>query len=290
MLEFRKIELSDREWIKELLSYSDFRTCEYSFGNNFCWRDVFNIKIARYRDFYIVESEGELFYPAGRGDVPELIDVLKEHCNESGKPLYFSVATKKTMEMLKELYAGELEIRVNEDFSDYIYDVNDLSTLAGKKYHSKRNYINRIKEYNWSFEPLSDKNINECLEMDKLWTAENAENFDISQQQEMIATEEGLTHYAELEYTGGLIRIDEKVVAYSFGEKLNSDTFNTHVEKALTSINGTYPLINFELANHIAKDFKYINREEDLGEENLRKAKKSYYPCFMEEKYEIRFI
>lgn len=290
MLELREIQLSDKYWIKELLSYSDYRGCEYSFGNNYAWRNVYDIKIGRFKDFYIVKSNGEFIFPAGKGNITELIDHLKEYCRFHGEELTFCSSDKSVAERLRELYANEVEISSNRDYFDYIYSFEDLAALSGKKYHSKRNFINRFKQsQDWSYEAITAENIDECKEMNKRWCEANECSLSLAKTEESCAVENGLNNFFELDFEGGLLRVGGKVQAFTFGERLNSDTFVVHVEKAMTEITGAYPMINYEFVNHLRKEFTYINREEDMGEPNLRKAKESYRPVFMQEKFQIRF-
>lgn len=289
MLEFRDITVNDKDWIRELLSYSDYRGCEYTFGNNFIWSEPFKIKIARYKDFYLVESEGEFFYPSGRGDIKEVIEQLREHCRLQGKHLCFGSSPKSGMEFLKEHYGDIIEVYENRDFFDYCYNSEDLASLIGKKYHSKRNFINRFMQNNWSYEPITDENISDCLYVLEKWQEENADNSDPSMEQEIVSCKKGLKYFKQLDFRGGILRVDGSPVAFTFGEGINSDTFDVHVEKALTVYDGTYPMINKEFVSRSCSDYRYINREEDVGEENLRKAKLSYHPAFMEEKFRILF-
>ena len=290
MLEFRDVTLEDKEWARELLSYSDFIGCEYTFGNNFIWRDAYKNQIARYKDFYLIKSNDELFFPAGRGNLTEVIDVLKEYSSAQGQQLYFSSVPSCKISTLQELYANELEISADENYFDYIYKASDLATLSGKKYHSKRNYLNRLSKLNFSFELITKENIDECFLMNERWCKENVTENDVSKMQEQDAVNKALNHFFDLDFKGGILRIEGKIEAFTIGEKLNSNTFNTHIEKANAFIDGTYAMINYKFANEIEKDFEYINREEDLGEENLRKAKLSYKPCFLEKKYQVKFI
>lgn len=289
MLDFRNIEIEDKDWIKELLSYSDYRGCEYTFGNNFIWSDAFKIQIARYKDFYIVQSEGEFFFPAGRGNYEEVITLLREYCKRQDKHLCFGSSPKSGAEYLKELYDDRIDIFSNRDFFDYCYNYDDLSLLIGKKYHSKRNFINRFIQNEWSYEEISENNINDCIDVLQKWYEENKDSDDPSMEQEVKASEKGLKYFEELDFRGGLLRVGGKPVAFTFGEGINSDTFDVHVEKALSEYDGTYPMINKEFVSRSCSGYRYINREEDVGEENLRRAKLSYHPAFMEEKYRIIF-
>ena len=289
MIEFRDIKIEDRARARELLSYSDCRGCEYTFGNNFIWSVPFKIKVAFYKDFYIVKSEGEIFYPAGRGDFKEVIEELRDHCRGEGHVLCFGSSPKSAMEYLKQLYGDGIEVYGNPDFYDYCYNYEDLATLIGKKYHSKRNFINRFTQNDWSYEDINGDNLKYCYVVLDKWREENSDIRDPSMEQELDACKKGLEYFSELGFKGGLLKVEGKPVAFTFGEGINSDTFDVHVEKALSDYDGTYPMINREFVNRCCSGYKYINREEDVGEENLRKAKLSYHPAFMEEKYRVIF-
>lgn len=289
MLELKRIEISDKSWIKELLGYSDFRGCEYTFGNNFTWRNAFDIKAARFKDFYIIESESGFFFPAGRGDVAEVVDELKRYCKSQNRSLCFSSMNKASMELLVQMYGDEISVDTNRDYYDYIYETETLSSLAGKKLHAKRNHINRFKENNWSYEEITPDNISECEALNDKWCDENVCINDFEKSEEVCVVRCGLKHFFELDYVGGLIRVNGEIQAFTFGEPVNKDTFVVHVEKALTTYQGAYPMINCEFVKHACQGYKYVNREEDMGAENLRKAKLSYYPAFMEEKFIVNF-
>lgn len=289
MLNFRDIKLEDKDKARELLSYSDFRGCEYTFGNNFIWSKPYKIRIAFYKDFYLAESDGEYFYPAGRGDIKEVISLLKDHARERGENLRICSSPKGGMEYLKELYGDSVEIRSNADYFDYCYNREDLAYLIGKKYHSKRNFINRFMQNKWSYEEISGENISDCYTVLDKWFKENYDGGDSSMEDEVFASRKGLEYFKELDFTGGILKVEGEPVAFTFGERINSDSFDVHVEKGLNLYDGTYPMINREYVSRIPSDIKYINREEDMGEQNLRKAKQSYHPVFMEEKFRIIF-
>lgn len=287
MLEFRPVLLSDKPWVDELLSYSDFRGCEYTFGNNFCWQNIYGIKICRYKDFYLVKNNNGFFFPAGRGDIAEVISEIGRYCKNSNIPFCFTTMDKLSMLTLEEMYGNRAEITTNPDYYDYVYSYDDLTELKGKKYHAKRNHISRFCDNDWSYEEISTDNIDECKEMNDEWCRRNDCESNTDKAEEICAVKVGLKHFFELGYTGGLLRVNGKIQAFTFGERVNSDTFVVHVEKAFTEFQGTYPMINRTFLQRSVSGVKYINREEDMGEEGLRKAKQSYYPCFMEEKFRV---
>ncbi len=290
MLEFRPIELSDRDWVKDLLALSDFRGCEYSFGNNYCWREILDTRVCRYKNFYLLRTKDGFVFPAGRGDIAEVLHEIEQYCKAASLPFFFASMNRLSMLTLKEMYGARAEAGTNPDRYDYIYSSRDLSELSGKKYHAKRNHIARFSENNWSYEEITPDALTECLALNAEWLRRNACSGTEEKSGESRAVQNGLCHFAELGYKGGLLRVGGAIQAFTFGERVNSDTFVVHAEKALTDYQGAYSMINRQFVLHACQEFAYINREEDLGEANLRKAKQSYYPCFMEEKFYVRIV
>lgn len=293
ILDFREPELSDRKWADELLAGSGFRGCIYTFGNNYVWRKVYNIQICRYKDFYMLmnsdhtDGQPRFFFPAGRGDLHEAIAVLREYCSGLGVPLMMT-ANKQSTEWLVANYP-EVRAEGDRDGFDYVYNSADLAELKGKKYHSKRNHLNRFYENDWSFEPITAANIPDCVSVLDQWLAANSTEPDADKQTEAAVVRESLDNFAALGYTGGLLRVSGEPQAFTFGEKSSEDTFVVHAEKALLNYQGAYTAVNCEFAKTIAGQCRYINREEDAGSPGLRKAKLSYHPAFMEEKYFVTF-
>lgn len=289
MLQFREIELKDKQWADSRLAESNFRGCEYSFGNNIMWKSIYDMHVCDRQDFYYLENKYGFMYPAGNGDIHALIEDTKRYCESQNKPFVFTSMNKASMEFLVEAYGDAVEVSTNRDLYDYVYTFEALSTLKGKKLHSKRNHLNRFQENNWSYETITDKNIDECVAMSLQWCRQNECAEDDDKKAEMCAANVGLKNYFDLQLKGGLLRVDGKIQAFSYGEPSASDTFVVHVEKAFTEYQGTYPAINYEMINHECEGYTYINREEDTGAENLRKAKLSYRPEFLEEKFAVKF-
>ena len=192
------------------------------------------------------------------------------------------------------MYPKQFRYKRKRDHFDYVYLIEKMVSLGGKKLSGKRNHINKFVSNNqWSFEEINQDNIDECWEMNKLWSQKNGADEDQGLTEEACAVKRLLKNFKELGLEGGLIRVDGKVVAYTVGEILNSDTYVIHVEKAFADIQGAYPIINREFMKVVSERYPhliYVNREEDIGDKGLRRAKKSYYPEKMEEKYTGKFI
>jgi hypothetical protein len=294
MLEFREITLADKPQIDKALAASDFRGCDYSFSNNLAWRRGADSKIAFFDGFYICAATKPVFSavnPAGNGDRKAVIDELRRHANSLGSPLRLSGVTAEQLPFFEEHYKGAYTTEANPDYFDYIYNASDFADFPGKRFHSKRNHLSRFrKTYDYSYKTLTADDFEECIAF-AVKQFEDKNHYDNdSAVAEQFAINTFFQNYDYLGLRGGVIRVDGSVIAFTVGERLNSDTLDVHLEKADTEFHGAYTAI----ANAFAKDavadgFLYLNREEDLGIEGLRKSKQSYNPAFLIEKHRLTF-
>lgn len=301
MFDFREIQLSDKEWIERCLKESDFRGCEYSFANNLAWRRLSDTVICRHGDFYIScsfddDKQPVFTFPAGakcesKGieRYKELFSRLKTYTEQNGHRLKISSVNSEHLKWMTEYYGDKIEVYANRDSFDYIYRSSDLIELKGKKYHGKRNHIKRFKENSWAFEPMTAGHFNECIAFAAEFYNENDGYDDYSAVVEQFVIHTFFDNFEYLGLKGGVLRKDGRIVGFTIGEQLNSDTFVVHIEKAKSEIQGAYPTICNEFARENAGEFRYVNREEDLGIEGLRKSKLSYKPEFLLEKSTVTF-
>lgn len=293
MLEFKTIELSDKPWIDSLLRISDLGGCEYCFANNMAWRRMYDTQITRYKDFYIAcsFSDGVRFtFPAGGGSYGEVFGEMKAFAEAKGSPLIIGSVTPDKFELFRELFPkGGYTVSTDEGGWDYVYRSSDLAELKGKKYHGKRNHLKKLLAAEYSYEPLSEKDFDDCITYAANTYNSDRGYDDYSKQCEQFAINTYFENFRELELTGGVLRSDGRIAAFTIGERINSNTLGVHIEKADPNIDGAYPAINKFYAETEGKSYEFINREEDLGIEGLRKAKRSYHPAFMIEKYTVTF-
>lgn len=295
MLEFRDIDISDKDKINAALKKSDFMGCEYSFANNMAWKRLSDSKITFFKDFYIscaftTEDGIPVFaFPAGEGDYAELFGELRKYAESLGKPLRISGVTDSGLALLDELFHGQYEISPDRDGSDYIYNSKDLSEFKGKKYHAKRNHLAQFKKLDYSFSLITEKDFDDCISFStETYNSKTSENLH-SYIAEQYAINTYFTYYTELGLSGGIIKVDGKTAGVTIGEGINSNTFCVHIEKADTQYKGIYAGICSLFAEYASKDFEFINREEDLGIEGLRKSKLSYHPAFILNKNIVTF-
>lgn len=295
MLEFHDIDISDKEWINSILQKSDFRGCEYSFANNMAWKRLSNSKICRFRDFYICRSDNDnggysFTFPAGDGDFREVLMQMKKYSENSGHTLKLWNVSPETAAFIENELGFEIRTFITEDSYDYVYLTDELINLKGRKFHQKRNHLKKADAYKWEYAPITEKDFDECI----IFCTENynskQDNHSYSSVAEQYAIHTYFRYFNEMGLCGGMIKSDGRIIALSIGEKLSSDTFCTHIEKADTSYAGIYPLINNRFTAASASGFRYINREEDMGIDGLKKAKRSYNPVFMIEKNTVEFI
>jgi len=254
----------------------------------FFWTDTYRPTVCAQGDrllSWFDQKSGSFYgFPIGAGPLVPAILTLERDALAHGVPFVIRGLTEHSRDELEAAFPGEFEYEQDPRYFDYIYEAEKLATLAGKKLHAKRNHINRFVENNpdWTFEPITLRTISSCLAMAEEW-AEGKDDDDLD------ALHRAVFHFEVLGLEGGLIRVDGRVVAFTIGEPLNSDTYIIHFEKAFADIQGAYPIINREFVRHILElhpHIRYINREEDLGIESLQRAKRSYYPAFMVEKFQ----
>ncbi|WP_373724587.1 DUF2156 domain-containing protein [Bacteroides heparinolyticus] len=290
MISFKDIELSDRELITRYTQNSPRRNCDLSFSNLCSWRFLYNTQFAILDGYLLLKfwAEEELVYmmPIGNGDLKKVLEALIEDAHQEGKPFCLLGICSGMCSELETFMPGKFQFTADRDYADYLYLRTDLATLSGKKLQAKRNHVNKFKRtYNYEYTPITPDRIQECLELEAIWCkANNCDQYE-GTGNERRALVYALRHFDELGLMGGILHVDGKIVAFTFGMPINQDTFGVHVEKADTSIDGAYAMINHEFAKHIPEQYIYINREEDLGIEGLRKAKLSYQPAIILDKY-----
>jgi hypothetical protein len=295
VMEYKDLSLSDKSLIVPLIEPTDRRNCDLSWSNLCSWRFLYATTYAiLYGDtvLFRFRAGGERVYlmPVGRGDMKKALAVMRDECHEEGHPLVVYGVCEEHLPLFEEVMPGQTEHFADRAYADYLYLRTSLSTLSGKALQPKRNHVNKfLKTYpDWEYLPILPEHIGECLELERLWCIANGCDQNAGLGQERRAVTYALEHFSELGLSGGLLRVGGRIVAFTFGMPINHDTFGVHVEKADSSIDGAYAMINREFARRIPERFVYVNREEDLGLEGLRKAKLSYHPAILLNKYTVR--
>lgn len=289
MIPFRRPQLTDRQELHPLFFASDYRGCEYSFVNIYIWGQ---------QQFALVEGEIVLFshwdgrsmyvYPGSRKR-REIIESLSADADERGVPMRLYGLDKAATEEIEALYPGRYSFSANRDGFDYLYDIERLTELRGKKLQQKRNHINRFFDAcpDWHTRPITADNLAECRAMAADWYRVH-EDPEHDYRLEKVAMCRAFNSYEALGMEGLALYADGRIVAMTMGNRLRRDTFDVNFEKAYADVPGAYPLINREFARLIHARYPevtYLNREEDMGLPGLRKSKLSYHPDVLLEKY-----
>ncbi len=297
MLLFKSLELKDKDIIDSYLQQQNYRASDLCFTNLYCWGKKFDTQFATTPDWLFIrfkDNNGRNSYlkPIGTGNLKDAIDLIVENHSSFTTPFQLRGVTKEMIAKIELAMPGRFNYRLNRSVSDYIYTTEKLIHLTGKKLQSKRNHINRFKRENdWKYHSLTGNPalVRECKDMLDKWMEVNKEEKDPSLAYDDYATTLMLDNFEYLNLKGGLICINNEIAAFTIGEPLTKDTVVVHVEKAFTTIHGAYTIINQQFVENEVSEFLYVNREEDMGIENLRQAKLSYHPDILLEKYNARF-
>lgn len=296
MFEFKEITINDIDIFKKYLLEGNYNSSEMTFTNFFMWRDFYNFRLLECKNMLCVISLQEdmepfAFMPIGnpkQEEFDEVLLLLYEYFRKNNWKLIFKRVDEQKLYYFSNHLNLTLEAVYDRDSSDYVYLAEDLITLKGKKYHGKRNHINSFKTYyEHEYVEFDKKYIDECIRINEEWFEQRNTEMNKGILAELIANKELLNNYEELGCKGALFKIDGKFEGYTIGEKLNQDMAIIHIEKANNEIRGLYNYINQQFCENEWNNTIYINREQDLGIEGLRKAKLSYHPTKMINKYNI---
>ncbi|MCC8140736.1 MAG: phosphatidylglycerol lysyltransferase domain-containing protein [Lachnospiraceae bacterium] len=290
-ISFKRPQLEDRELIQGYFNGLKRYSCEWTFANFYLWSRFFGAMWAVIDGLLVFRSgyEGSYSYtfPIGEGDHRAVLERLMAEAKAAGSPFRMHSLSREDAGVLEQYFPGQFEVEWMRDYADYVYETEKLIRLSGKKYHGKKNHINQFKaQYpDWSYEPITDDNVEECFQMALRWRIENGCEADPEKNQEMCVSMNSLRLYKELGLKGGLLRAEGRIVAFTLGEPIgSSDAFVVHIEKAYADVRGAYPMINQQFLEHEVSAYRYVNREDDTGDEGLRRAKESYHPAFLVEK------
>ena len=296
---FKEIDIDSYKELRPFFNSVDYEACEYCFTTLYMWRDMYKTSYYIEDDFAIIvgEYEGDRFsvLPLAKKDkIHKAIAFMINYFKNEDHRIYLRAVTKEVVELLQKDYPGRFEYIEERDYFDYVYDAESLRTLKGRKNQKKRNHLNYfIKEYEGrvEYKKLDKENFDDCITLLKAWTVNKEENGDKEEgiDDENVAINKIFDHYdvlrEDVKISG--IYIDNKLEAFTIGEKINEHMAVIHIEKANPEIRGLYPYINQQFLVNEFPDVELVNREEDLGLEGLRKAKLSYHPCKFVEKYTV---
>lgn len=292
MIDFRPVTTKDKSLYEDFREYTKHRGCEYTFANLLMWGeqsiaviDGILVRLSLYDGCY------SYAFPIGNGDKESAIKAIIEDAKERGIPCTFMGVYEEDIDFLESKFPEKFAYTKIRDSFDYVYDIEKLATLKGRKYHSKRNHLHRFYDAypKYNTEPLTQDNLHLARELADNWYREKlAENPDSDYSMEREALRRVFENFSALDMEGLLLRNGEEVLAFTMGSKMSEDTFDVHFEKALQDTSTAYVAINNEFAKYILSKYpqvRYLDREEDMGLAGLRKAKQSYRPAHLTEKH-----
>lgn len=307
MIKFNDVLLTDRELIQSYTLHGDSQNCDLSFANIISWRFLYDTQYAvidgflvfRFYSGHHLAYMGPLAKPDSEGRLPDVlravdvVKVLRQDAIAMGHPFLMIGAGKELVQRMEAAMPGVFKMKQERDFFDYIYSREKLETLSGKHLQSKRNHCNKFRALypQYEYRPLQPEMIPQCLKLEEEWRLKTKDSATDSEKQNLFEELRSMTraflYWNQLDCLGGTIFVDNKLVAFTYGCAINLDTFDVCVEKADVDYEGAFSIINQEFLKHLPQQYIHINREEDLGENGLRRAKLSYKPELLLEKYSI---
>ncbi len=292
MLNFQPLEIDQIPLYKQYYDYTNALGCEYNFVSAYLWNEEYRLRVVFFEETLIkayFRDEKRIWgycLPSGKNVKGAIEAVIRDAFDRGQEPM-FGYLSKSERDRLEELFPSRFSFERADEMQDYIYLTRDLQKLEGKRFHAKRNHISQFyRAYpDAVLKPLSDSNLSDALRVMELWCAENELSPDGYGEYAVFC--KALKYYKELQMRGAVLYAGGSPVAMTLGSEISSVCFDVNFEKALRGYIGSYAVINNEFAATL-DDYKYINREEDLGIEGLRKSKLSYNPAVIYDRFEAK--
>lgn len=298
MLRFEKVDVTHKEKVEPFLMQDGEFTTERNFACLYIWAGHYNTEVCVTNDFCFIRAKDKgaknfsYYPPLGKGDIENAIKQIAM-CEDMPVINMFGLSQNQ-VQQYQSLFANRISVQENRDSFDYVYTANSLINLTGKSYSAKRNHINKFKSlYDGVYEYRNidfEKDTNLIIDFQNKWCVEKDGENSNEYKHENCAIKRILKHHKQLDAKGGILFVNGNVAAFTIASPTNSTVMDVLFEKADTEINGSYPMINNQFAANNCANYTYINREEDMGIEGLRKAKLSYYPEMLVPKYSARIM
>lgn len=291
-MNFSKLTLSDIETVRRYSRFNADRACDLSPGCLVMWRKFYGTEFCVENDAYfslLHGEDGRVYYNlplCGKERLPEAIAQVYEHCRRKGEQCSFCTVTEQYLPLMREVLC-DITVTEHREYSDYLYMADDMISLSGKKYATQRNHISRFqREYaDWSFEPINGDNAARVAEFMNGYCEQYAKQ-EASAAADCAMALEVLENFDIYGMYGGVLSVSGKVVGFSLGETVG-DTLIIHTEKADRGYLGAYQMLTNQFARMYGASAQYINREDDMGDEGLRRAKLAYRPVTLIKKHTV---
>lgn len=290
MIDFKKLDPAQKADYDAYLLNCGQRGCEYNFSNLYLWGRQRAAFLGDNLVFFSQFNQRSVYlFPVCRGDAKEVLDAIIHDAHARGIPCRLTSLTHDDCDLLEALYPDRFRFHHDRNSFDYIYHVEDLASLKGKKFQKKRNHLNKFRQLHpdYHLEPITDANTPMVQNLLERWykarlEADPSADFYMEQ----IAISKALRHREELDLEGLVLMDGEEILAMTLGSHLSDNTFDVQFEKAVEE--SAYVAMCSGFAAHLAKKYpelRYLNREDDLGIEGLRKSKLAYNPVMLIEKH-----
>ena len=292
-LTFRPLSLQNLNNYATLLHQTPQKASDYSFANLWAWQEEYDLQwawSATHNLVWIRQNRPEPVYwaPVGPWQEIDWTRAVAELPDVETVP--FIRVPAQLGELWQTALPGRVTLAEEEDHWDYIYAVQDLIALRGNKFHKKKNLLKQFhKKYDFRYVPLTSERCEQALTLQAEWCMWRDCEASTTLESENQAIVKVLTDWDRLPgLMGAGLQADGHMIAFTVAEPLDEETVVIHFEKACPTYKGVYQAINQMFLENDASDFTYVNREQDLGDEGLRKAKKSYNPCGYLKKVQAR--
>ena len=291
MIDFKPFEEFERSTYESYLFAESEHCCALSFGNLRMWGEQWSAIVCG--QFVVLSKYSEKYmyhFPLGAGDKKPALEAIMEDAKERNLDCFLASITPENAELLESLFPNTFDIKFRRDAFDYVYEIDKLADLKGRKYHRKRNHYNNFCKRMPDFyvEPVSSENMELAKAFVTQWYADRlAESPENNYHSEQLALQKCYENYEQLGMESLLLCHNGNILAFTMGSRISPNTFDVHFEKARWDVEGAYTAINSEFAKYIRSKYpevEFLNREEDMGLEGLRKAKESYFPHHFVEK------
>lgn len=289
MITLEEISLDKKELINSFLTQKCTQNSEFTFTNLFMWRKSYDIRYAIIDGMFCVMPQHtggprSATFPLGTGNPKPVIEKLLVWFKERGEEPLIRLYNDEAVSELEEMFPGKFLITEDVGSFDYVYSTEELIQLSGKKFHTKKNHVNKFKRlYDYEYQRLTLSDRAEVEEMYNRWYDNKEDIPGLTEEREAVM--ELLKNWGHLDITGACLRVDGKMAAFSFGEPLCCNMAVIHLEHADMEYEGSFAAMNQMFLENEWADFPYVNREEDMGLEGMRRAKLSYRPIFQVKKY-----
>ena len=289
-LKFQPLDLESQEEYNRFLKLCPEVTSDYSFVNLWAWRDIYNLEWAFEQDLVWIRQNSPtraLWSPVGNWD-----DIDWRTKFQDLELLEFIRIPERLYYIWNDTPGYTPEFYSDPDHWDYIYSVQELIDLQGNRFHKKKNLLKQfMRKYNFVYYSLSEDKIEKALTLQTEWCMWRDCEDSTTLEAENKAILNTLEDYSKLDgLISGALEVEDRMVAFSIAEALDSETVVIHFEKGCPTYKGVYQAINQQFLANSANGFSYVNREQDIGDPGLRQAKKSYNPICYQRKYSGRMV